>query len=65
MVPRKLSDYAENKMKFDFEYPEAIIESSVYAYISETVSRLSYKIPSLLSHSNPIETDGLFETPHV
>ena len=64
MFPRKPYDYGENK-KIDFEYPEAITESSVYVYISETVSRLSYKIPSLLSHSNPIEIDGLFETPHV
>jgi len=53
------------KIKFDFECPDAIIESSVYPYISETVSRLSYKISSLLSHPNPIGTDGLFETPHV
>jgi hypothetical protein len=42
-----------------------LVESSAYAYISENVSRLSYKISSLLSHPNRFETDGLFEKPHV
>jgi hypothetical protein len=57
--------FGDNKIKFDFEYQEVIIEPSVYAYISETVSLLRYKVPSLLFHPNHIKTDGLFETPHV
>jgi hypothetical protein len=64
-LPRKSSDYGDNKIKLDTEYPEAIRESLVYAYISEPVSRLSYKISSLLSHPNPIKTDRPFEKPHV
>jgi len=65
MLPRKPSDFGDNKLKLYFKYPEVIIESSVYAHISETLSRVSYKISSLLSYPNPIETDGLFEKSYV
>jgi hypothetical protein len=48
MFPRKASDFGNNKMKLDFEHPEAIIESSDYEYISEDVLLTKYL------HSYPI-----------